>query len=519
MNNKIYENYVSVFESIKTIISQNNSVSYNVETITTDSEEALIMSINECFPETQRIGCYYHYINDINRNAKLHNIFSDSNYHNFFKEISKIPLIYKGDMKSFDKLTDELKRKYPKFENYINNYFIKNKRRYFVSKDFDYYHIPEDSRSNSYLESYNKYIKNNLGENRIVNWFNFVNFLKNESKRIKSKLYSNDAQNIKFSQKKTKFGYTKYNNISKNKNKNKDNNNIINWIKYKTNSCRYDSFLTLFSIVIDNQYLDMGIDSNYKLNRTCNALLKDPESELRFVFWKYLTENNYDIDNSIANENNFRKMGVISQLFSILNNNNHFCILEKKILSCNKCNKEFTNLIHYRSPLISISSTELEYSDITTIFIDKKYTDGVEFCPDCANNRFKIKTCSIKYDIEEMPKYLLFILDIDESELLSLSANILNIFKDEIKIDIKENNINQIKYEFISTICYKNENHFTIGFQKIAQNISNNKLKNDVFYYHDGIEKNGIIQEIKDVNELYILKNAYPYLFIYEKKD
>ena len=84
-------------------------------------------------------------------------------------------------------------------------------------------------------------------------------------------------------------------------------------------------------------------------------------------------------------------------------------------------------------------------------------------------------------------------------------------------MDIKENNIDQLKYRFISSICFKNENHFTIAFQKISQNIANNKLKNDTFYYHDCLEKNGIIQEIKDINDLYILKNAYPYLFIYEK--
>ena len=95
--------------------------------------------------------------------------------------------------------------------------------------------------------------------------------------------------------------------------------------------------------------------------------------------------------------------------------------------------------------MISISSTEFEYSDITTIFIDKKYTDAVELCPDCANSKFKIKTCVVKYDIEVMFKHLLFILDINENELLSLSDKILNIFKDEILININENNNNQLK--------------------------------------------------------------------------
>ena len=67
----------------------------------------------------------------------------------------------------------------------MTNYFIKNKRKYFIEKDYDYYHIPNDIKSNSYLEYYNKFIKKNLGGRKIVNWFNFISFLKNESKRIK----------------------------------------------------------------------------------------------------------------------------------------------------------------------------------------------------------------------------------------------------------------------------------------------------------------------------------------------
>ena len=41
-----------------------------------------------------------------------------------------------------------------------------------------------------------------MGHKRIVNWLNFINFLKNESKRIKDKIYNNDTKNIKYSQKK-----------------------------------------------------------------------------------------------------------------------------------------------------------------------------------------------------------------------------------------------------------------------------------------------------------------------------
>ena len=82
----------------------------------------------------------------------------------------------------------------------------------------------------------------------------------------------------------------------------------------------------------------------------------------------------------------------------------------------------------------------------------------------CSNNNFKIKTCTIKYNIHSFPNYLMFILDINSNQLSSLSEFILNIFKDSITIINNDVNYN---YSFIYGICYKDENHFTICFNKI----------------------------------------------------
>lgn len=121
------------------------------------------------------------------------------------KELSYLPLKYKGNIKYFDDTVDNIKKKNPIFTNFIDKYFIKVKRKFFVSKDFDYYHIPNDIRANSYVKTYNKFIKENLGKKRIVNWYNFIIFLKNESKRIKDKIYTFDKQNININKKKQNF--------------------------------------------------------------------------------------------------------------------------------------------------------------------------------------------------------------------------------------------------------------------------------------------------------------------------
>ena len=45
------------------------------------------------------------------------------------------------------------------------------------------------------MENYNGYIKSQLGKHRIINWINFINFIKLESQRSIDKLYNNTTSN------------------------------------------------------------------------------------------------------------------------------------------------------------------------------------------------------------------------------------------------------------------------------------------------------------------------------------
>lgn len=92
-----------------------------------------------------------------------------------------IPFKYKGQIKIFDDICNEIITEYPLFTNYIKNYFINTKRIYFLIGNYDYHNIPNDCKSNSFLENYNKYLKEKFGRKRIVNCFVFINFLKEES--------------------------------------------------------------------------------------------------------------------------------------------------------------------------------------------------------------------------------------------------------------------------------------------------------------------------------------------------
>ena len=79
-------------------------------------------------------------------------------------------------------------KSYPFYENFINNYFLKNHLNYFKDNSLNYSNIPKDCRSNSFLENYNGYIKQKLGKHRVVNWVNFIEFIKSESSRSVEKL-------------------------------------------------------------------------------------------------------------------------------------------------------------------------------------------------------------------------------------------------------------------------------------------------------------------------------------------
>ena len=76
-----------------------------------------------------------------------------------------------------------IKNNYPNYTNFIDNYFIVNKKSFFIDGWLNYSSVPKDCRTNNFLENYNGYIKSKLGKHRLINWVNFINFLKEESQR------------------------------------------------------------------------------------------------------------------------------------------------------------------------------------------------------------------------------------------------------------------------------------------------------------------------------------------------
>ena len=171
---------------------------------------------------------------------------------NVLNEIGIIPLIYKGNMNKFNDLINKIIDSHPDYEEFITDYFIKNKKIYFQDGTYNYNLLPFDCRTNNSLESYNKYLKINLGNKNSLCWMNFINFIKQDIEKNTEKIISSGNINKRFTLKKSNnIENNKYlNNIINNNSKIIENNIIINnnpfitkikWIKYNNYSCRYDS--------------------------------------------------------------------------------------------------------------------------------------------------------------------------------------------------------------------------------------------------------------------------------------
>jgi len=155
VNSKREELYNYVFNEVIDLLTIKRTINIDLQKVVTDQEKALINSIKKYFPNIKRISCLYHYKQDILRNLKSYGLFKKSQKKTsliILYELGKIPFTYKGNINIVNTICEGLNKKYPLYENFINQYFLKNKLEYFKDNSLDYCSIPENCRSNSYLE-------------------------------------------------------------------------------------------------------------------------------------------------------------------------------------------------------------------------------------------------------------------------------------------------------------------------------------------------------------------------------
>jgi hypothetical protein len=171
MNGKSQIHYDIIFDSIINIITNYHELDLNINSIVTDSEVALVKSVKKYFPNSLRISCLFHYKQDLMRNIREYGLYKKPDKKLSDKIIYKLSILtikYKGDMNYVKQKLENIITKYTKYQNFINNYFIKEKLKYFEDNSLNYDLVPEKFRTNNFLENYNLFIKTKLCEKRII---------------------------------------------------------------------------------------------------------------------------------------------------------------------------------------------------------------------------------------------------------------------------------------------------------------------------------------------------------------
>ena len=131
MLNKTEILYDLVFKAVIRLITQQNIFKLEFQTITTDTEIALINAVTNNFPEVHRLGCWFHLNQDLIREARTMGLFNSKNKkidteitYQIISELSILPLQYKGDLNRLKNQINIILLQYPEYYKNLTKYFI-----------------------------------------------------------------------------------------------------------------------------------------------------------------------------------------------------------------------------------------------------------------------------------------------------------------------------------------------------------------------------------------------------------
>ena len=109
----------------------------------------MINAISEVFVGISRYNCYFHYKKNIVDKLRKKGFLKKKNKDETFKEVKEIINIlgrllldYDGNMEYFNSITEDIKKRYPYINDFIDNYFIKYKKIHFENEAYNYNKIP-----------------------------------------------------------------------------------------------------------------------------------------------------------------------------------------------------------------------------------------------------------------------------------------------------------------------------------------------------------------------------------------
>ena len=559
INNKKEEGYKILFEKINYILTIENTENWDFRSYTIDFEKAIINATSSIFKDKRQIGCFYHYCRNIREHSNKMQIKpkEDSIAKKFLKDIYSLPFTYNKKKNAFNDLRlnyEKLGKNYVEFLDYFENQW----KRYYENGMLNYIYLSKEQRSNSYIENYNRRIKLKLskylyGKNHCkISWPLFLYFIKKEEEEYRLKIFNLENELIIKGKKVEPFEKVKI--IKKDdievelEKKDKDENEnenvnyekeIINedklnnthmWFKWRSNSCRYDSFSLIYALILKPKIDEDKETPQYYILDYLNKLFDNciylTSKDYKKCFWNYLNNNKDSKVDLTTDLMCFKKKGSLYQILDLLRGNNIFCYEYKLEEGCtNKdCIKKL-NSINYLNPYIVFKEEDLISNENILSKFNKLMRNEITACKKCGYSPegeiLDISNPTFYRIIQDKlePKIIFVIFDLlneydigTYSELEILEFQRRSQYNDKLqKILINELIINQKKYELKAMILTPESDHFTSLLLNYQNDIFN--LKKGINYYYNGDTSKHEIVEENDLNSL-LLKNI-PYLGVY----
>jgi len=277
---------------------------------------------------------------------------------------------------------------------------------------------------------------------------------------------------------------------------------VLKWaLKNQYNSCRYDSFVTLFALKLIHSHPQLSEKGNSLwlnyLQRVANQLPQGGSASI-IKFWEYSCRMHYGPDKP-------GRFGAVSSLFSVFANLSSCTLLVKEAKICTACDYTELNLPPRRlDVLVSINSQENSEFNMQKE-LDARFSLFFAFCPSCSKQQTEINTLtlSISTEILEFPALLFVVLD--------YSFDKLTDFRDHrIKLTLGNH-----AYNLIGAIAKPKSTHFSLLVKNPVTPEDADKIA-EGWYYYDDLEAEGdLVRKREAIMDL--LATYHAYVLVYEK--
>ena len=274
-----------------------------------------------------------------------------------------------------------------------------------------------------------------------------------------------------------------------------------NWIEWQNNSCRYDSFMTIFALKLFplfSNFCAYQADKRNKFYETYILLVKTTENLINhsinsnrqnqiLEFWNNMFQTGID-------ENKPGEYGYVTSLLCLLTPLLKLRPFVSEKTKCQKCTIEYSNRFRWNLPIQIQDINDLKLNSIQSYFdwyLGKKKQE----CEIC-----KEKAKEIIWSYQDEPNFII---------LEYINAKKRDNFKFN---ELIESKLTHSRFELIATINTPFLNHFNCTINEPILAGEKSTLKG--WWIHDGTLNQGRITPLAGIQQVW---NEKPLIFVYKK--